>query len=72
MLSISYTVPVDCVGYSFFRERDKSTVMTPSIAVSGTHLRLIFFKALAFDFVGTWLIDRLLVLVFGRVQKKPL
>ncbi|KAF5406279.1 Cation-transporting ATPase [Paragonimus heterotremus] len=35
-------------------------------------LRLIFFKALAFDFVGTWLIDRLLVLVFGRVQKKPL
>ncbi|TGZ61894.1 hypothetical protein CRM22_007735 [Opisthorchis felineus] len=35
-------------------------------------LRLTFLKALAFDFIGTWLVDRILVLVFGRVHKKAL
>ncbi|CAH8529045.1 unnamed protein product [Dicrocoelium dendriticum] len=35
-------------------------------------LRLVFFKALIFDFTVSWLVDRILVFTFGRVRQKAL
>ncbi|CAI2726639.1 unnamed protein product [Schistosoma spindalis] len=35
-------------------------------------LRIIFFKVLAFDFIASFLIDRVLVFIFGRVKQKSL
>ncbi|VDP67445.1 unnamed protein product [Schistosoma mattheei] len=35
-------------------------------------LRIMFFKVLAFDFIASFLIDRVLVFIFGRVKQKSL
>lgn len=37
-----------------------------------SQLRLVFFKALVFDFTFSWLIDRILVFTLGRVRQKVL
>ncbi|KAH8861205.1 Manganese-transporting ATPase 13A1 [Schistosoma japonicum] len=35
-------------------------------------IRIIFFKALLFDFIASFMIDRVLVFIFGRVRQKSL
>lgn len=45
---------------------------TLSLVQLDSELRLLFFKALAFDLFASWLVDRLLNFTFGRVSQKSL